>query len=59
MMVTHNLELSTQNRNVPRRGFQRATFGASVREEALSRRLFISVWALRLLIPHIALAVLY
>jgi hypothetical protein len=44
---------------LPRRGFQRATFGACVPEEALSQWLFISVRAQRLLIPHITLNALY
>jgi hypothetical protein len=53
-----NSQLSILNSRFPRCGFQRATFGAGVFEEAFSQRLFISVWALRVLIPHIALPIL-
>ncbi|HEU5104091.1 MAG TPA: hypothetical protein VFU22_33975 [Roseiflexaceae bacterium] len=59
MQLVLTSQLFILNSRVPRRGFQRATFGAGVREEALSQWLFISVSALRLLISHIALAVLY
>ena len=52
---SHSSQFSIFNFQFHQGGIRRATFGACVLEEALSRRLFISGSATRLLIPPIAI----